>query len=60
MTGSSDRDERRERPAADRRGERLASALRENLKRRKAQARGRASDTGKGEAPQVVKTEKPR
>jgi len=27
------------------RSERLAAALRENLKRRKAQARGRASDT---------------
>jgi hypothetical protein len=30
--------------AADARAERLAAALRENLKRRKAQARGRQSD----------------
>ena len=33
----------------DRRAERLAAALKENLKRRKAQARGRAAD----EAPAV-------
>jgi len=31
-------------PERDRRAERLAAALKENLKRRKAQARGRAAD----------------
>ena len=36
--------------AAAQRAERLAAALRENLKRRKAQARGRAAD-GAGSAP---------
>jgi hypothetical protein len=33
------------------RSERLTAALRENLKRRKAQARGRADDSAQGEVP---------
>lgn len=33
-------------PARDSRNERLAAALRENLRRRKSQARERASDAG--------------
>jgi hypothetical protein len=39
----------------DRRAERLAAALKENLKRRKAQARGRAAD----EAPVDAERERP-
>jgi hypothetical protein len=35
--------ERKNNPRPDRRKERLRAALRENLKRRKAQARGRAA-----------------
>lgn len=34
--------------------ERLAAALRENLKRRKAQARGRAAESGGGRADETV------
>lgn len=36
---------------SDARAERLKAALRENLKRRKAQARGRESPPGKGSGP---------
>ena len=39
------------------RSRRLSAALRENLKRRKAQARGRASDTADAAAP--ANAEKP-
>ena len=35
----------------ERRAERLAAALKENLRRRKAQARGRATDAPATEAP---------
>lgn len=35
-----------DRPQSDARRERLEAALRENLKRRKARARGRAEDAG--------------
>jgi hypothetical protein len=35
----------------ERRAERLAAALKENLRRRKAQARGRAGDAPGAEAP---------
>jgi hypothetical protein len=38
-------DENEKRPAADSRQDRLKSALRENLKRRKVQARERAAST---------------
>jgi hypothetical protein len=39
----------------DRRAERLAAALKENLKRRKAQARGRAADDAPGAAPEPAR-----
>lgn len=39
------------RPKPDPRAERLAAALRENLKRRKQQARARQADTGGPDAP---------
>jgi hypothetical protein len=38
-----------------RRAERLAAALKENLRRRKAQARGRAADDAAGHQPGPVK-----
>jgi hypothetical protein len=45
--------ESRKKPKQANRRERLRAALRENLKRRKAQARGRsAAQVGKGYAPQ--------
>jgi hypothetical protein len=37
-----------EHTAKDAKAEKLAAALRENLKRRKAQARGRAAESGAG------------
>ncbi len=43
-TDSADASSRRQ-PAADERAGRLAAALRENLRRRKAQARARAAET---------------
>ena len=43
-------------PSKDERAERLAAALRENLKRRKAQARSQALVK---EQPKVPKTEEP-
>ena len=46
-------------PRADDRAARLAAALRENLKRRKAQARARDSDAGRPPPPSKVAGEKP-
>jgi hypothetical protein len=39
----------------DRRAERLAAALKENLKRRKAQARGRAADDAPAVPPEPTR-----
>jgi len=39
------------------RGERLSAALRENLKRRKAQARGRAAEPGAQKAREDIASE---
>jgi hypothetical protein len=48
-----------ERTAKDVKAEKLAAALRENLKRRKAQARGRAAEggSGQGRAPGIEPSE---
>jgi hypothetical protein len=46
---SAEKDQTKDRQAA--RAERLATALKANLRRRKAQARGRASGTVADEAP---------
>jgi hypothetical protein len=43
-----------------RRAERLAAALKENLKRRKAQARGRAADEASPAEPEQVPDERDR
>jgi len=43
-----------------RRAVRLAAALKANLKRRKAQARGRAGEGRTDEAPPAVPAERPR
>lgn len=50
--GHENRDRTMDRAGEDRRAERLKAALRDNLKRRKAQARGRAQGPAQ-EAPPV-------
>ena len=47
-------------PAAEDRAARLAAALRENLKRRKAQARAREATTGPDPDPAPAKVAPPR
>ncbi len=58
MTGRQPEDRRNNRKRMDDRAERLAAALKANLKRRKAQARGRAAPGH--EAPAAPPEEAPR
>jgi hypothetical protein len=48
----------REKPEKERRNERLQAALRENLRRRKAQARGRAEKREPHDSAGIVTEEK--